>query len=198
MSMTELTIGEIEEAISPVKLEKVSLRSRVPSAVIVPLLTIHAKMHLLFIKRVMDDSPHAGQISFPGGCKEEGDPDLLATALRETEEEIGIKRDQWRIIGSLDPTATRTTPYIIYPYVAHLLRPSEFEPNPEEVERIFTVPLNFILEHFPSKEVNFMYKEKVYNTLFVEYHGEIIWGATARILDNLCHYLNVYLKGRSK
>jgi len=188
-------IEEIKKALAEVKItSKIEERGRIISAVVVPIVTFDGELNLLFIKRTKDASPHSGQVSFPGGCKKEDDTDMLFTALREAEEEIGIRKEDWIIFGALDPVFTRSTSYLIYPYVAYLKKFSIFKPDPKEVERIFTVPLKMILDLFPFKKKEFLWEGKKYLTFLIEYEGEVIWGATARIIEKLCSCITSYIE----
>jgi len=162
---------------------------RIPSAVLVPFLKKGEEIHLLFIRKVEDNSHHSGQVSFPGGAYEEDDRDLLTTALRETHEELGIPPQSWQIWGRLEAIKTRGTPYIIHPFVGYLVRKTSLQPSPQEVARVFTVPLNHILELHPFQPQELEWRGRTYRTFVIPYHGETIWGATARILDLLCHVI---------
>ena len=91
---------------------------RVPSAVLVPLYHKEGQYHLLFIKRTEKVKEHKGQISFPGGTREEADRTLLDTALRECAEEIGVCVEDIEVLGEMDDEATTTSNYIVSPFIA--------------------------------------------------------------------------------
>ncbi len=158
---------------------------RIPSAIIIPIVEINGITNLMFIRKTEDGSPHSGQVSFPGGCREEKDKTMLDTALREFEEETGIPKEKVEIIASLEPVPTRSTPFIIYPFIGVIKENIRPNPDEREVARIFFVPFEFLLRNYPFNYRNYTYKGLVFRTPLIEYDGEIIWGATARILEIL-------------
>ncbi len=185
--MERVTLKGLEKVFKHHRPREREAPHRIPSAVLVPILEKEGILHLLFIRKAEDNSRHSGQVSFPGGAYEENDRDLLTTALRETHEELGIPPHLWRILGRLEAVRTRGTPFVIHPFVGYLEGEATFTPNPQEVARIFTVPMDYILERHPFQVHPLKWKGKTYNTFVIPYQGEIIWGATARILDALCH-----------
>ncbi len=187
--MKRITLEQLERAFKDHIPRSIEAQQRIPSAVLVPFLEKAEEIHLLFMRKAEDGSLHGGQVSFPGGAYEEEDKDLLSTALRETWEEIGAPPSAWEILGSLTPVKTRGTSFVIHPFVAYLREEILFTPNPKEVAAIFTVPLNYILERHPFKPQKLQWKGKDYTTFLIHYQGEIIWGATARILDQLCNII---------
>lgn len=142
-----------------------------PSAVLLPLVLQHNAWHLLFIRRTMTVSHHKGQIAFPGGRTESHDANPLATALRETKEELGLDPQQIRILGKLPPTPTTQTGFLIHPFVGILPMEFQLHPDPREVADTLMVPLRFFLETPAPVWTNARYT----------YQNEIIWGATAKI-----------------
>jgi 8-oxo-dGTP pyrophosphatase MutT (NUDIX family) len=121
---------------------------------------------------------HAGQVAFPGGKNDASDESLLATALREAEEELGIGRAGVDVLGVLDDTLT-VTGFTITPWVGWLAQDMQVRPNPSEVARAFAVPLRAFLE--PRAGV------PPWRGWTVE--GELVWGATAAILDDFVRLL---------
>jgi 8-oxo-dGTP pyrophosphatase MutT (NUDIX family) len=97
---------------------------------------------------------------------------LLQTALRESEEEIGLEAKDIEILGELDDSITLVTNYVISPFVAFILHPHSLKTNGREVKGAFSVPLSFLMDEANFKQDSYAY----------EYEGHIIWGATARIL----------------
>ncbi len=116
-----------------------------PAAVLMPLIDRPNEMTVLFTQRTSHLAHHAGQVSFPGGQIEAGDGGPAATALRETEEEIGLERRFVRLIGHLDTYVTRTG-FIITPVIGVVSPPFRFVPDPFEVAEVFEVPLSFLLD----------------------------------------------------
>ena len=158
--------------------------NRIPSAVIIPFVQLNNEAHIMFIRKTEDGSPHAGQVSFPGGCKEEGE-DIKTTALREFEEETGIPKEKVEIIGFLKPVPTKSTPFIIFPFIGMVEELRDLNPNKKEVSRVFFVPFDFLYKRYPFEIRDYHYKGRIFRTPLIEYEGEIIWGATARILEVL-------------
>jgi 8-oxo-dGTP pyrophosphatase MutT (NUDIX family) len=185
----EITVEKIRTIIQHREVKEEPPSNRIPSAVLIPLINEREELHILFIRKVEDNSLHSGQVSFPGGAKEDEDPHLLVTALREVHEEIGIPPQSWEVLGPLDPAKTLGSPFIIYPFVALLKEPSAPAPSPQEVARVFTVPLAYILERYPFQLQRFTWRGKDYETFLIPYGEEIIWGATARILKTFCRLI---------
>jgi 8-oxo-dGTP pyrophosphatase MutT (NUDIX family) len=135
---------------------------------------------VLFIERSKGLSTHSGQVSFPGGGLEESDTGRLHTALRETEEEIGLDGNRIQILGRLDDYVTITDFHIV-PYVGVVDGPLDFCPNEAEVDDIFLVPLETLLNMEPSLQERPEVPNMMFRSFVFEEH--VIWGATAAILD---------------
>ncbi|MBI2867505.1 MAG: CoA pyrophosphatase [Chloroflexi bacterium] len=156
----------------------------VPAGVIVPLLRKNGVWHLLFTLRSLHLPNHAGQFSFPGGVAEETDDDLLATALRETHEEIGVLPRDVTVLGSLEPSVTPQG-FRISPFVGAIPYPYEFKVSPEEVSLLLDVPLPVLLDP-RNLEIRQEARNGVMtDSYFYRYNDHIIWGATARIVKRL-------------
>ncbi len=155
----------------------------VPSAVIVPVFSKGSADHLLFTRRTDHVARHKGQISFPGGVRERGDPDLLATALREMQEEIGVSPADVEVLGPLDQVSTRQG-FAISPFVATIPFPYDFRPDPHEVAELLEVPLEFFLDHRYVREER---DADGRTTYYYDYNSHVIWGATASIVRQLVH-----------
>jgi 8-oxo-dGTP pyrophosphatase MutT (NUDIX family) len=169
-----------------IKVKNITL-SGVESSVLVPFYKQN-DWEIYFIKRVCDGSIHSAQVAFPGGKKEPQDSKIKLTALREAFEEIGVKQEQIEIIGSLEPTQTLSSNYIVYPFVG-ILKNNNFCINKSEVQYVFSVPLEFLIKKYPLKLEQFEYKGRIFNTYLIKWESEIIWGATARILNNLLEHI---------
>ncbi len=157
---------------------------RVAAAVLLPLYYKQGEYHLLFTQRTETVREHKGQISFPGGAYEEGDRTLLDTALRECAEEIGLSPQDVEVLGALDDECSLTTNYIISPFVGLIPWPYHFQINKDEIAEIIEIPLSQLLksDYLPG-EFWTPDGEPVISH-FYQYHGKVIWGATARILNN--------------
>jgi 8-oxo-dGTP pyrophosphatase MutT (NUDIX family) len=172
--------------------EKKSIAHRpglTPAGVLVPLFQKDRKTHILLTKRTDQVEHHKGQISFPGGAFNYEDLDCQTTALRETEEEIGIEMDSVEVLGELDHIVT-ITQFRVCPYVGTIPYPYPFKLSPFEVERLIELPLDYLLNQAELKEAPFTFQGEPRINLCVEYQGDIIWGATARILKNFLEVLS--------
>ena len=161
------------------------MRREIDAAVLLPLYGWPGEPGLVFTERRADLRRHAGEISFPGGRRDEGDADLAATALREAQEEIGLDPAVVEIGEELPPTATFVTGYRIHPFVGRIPHPGGLglQPNPAEVETVLTFSLDVLRA---SYEIRRLVRRGVpIHTPTYEVEGHLIWGATARILADL-------------
>ncbi|GLQ95214.1 hypothetical protein GCM10007901_41690 [Dyella acidisoli] len=165
--MTEL-IGEIE---------------RRPAAVLIGLRDAN-EPHMIFTVRTDHLSSHAGQVAFPGGSADPTDADALTTALRESEEEIGLHPSHVTPLGYLDCFET-ISGFCITPVVARIANQAQFRPAPDEVAEVFEVPLTFFLEPSNLKRYQMDYRGRRREMVEFHYQGHRIWGATAAILQHL-------------
>src|SRR3954465_8446464 len=161
------------------------------AAVLVPLYAHGGDLHAVFTKRRDDLSKHAGEISFPGGRPDFESEDLRTTALREAEEEIGLPRDDVEIVGALPPTGTFVTNYRIHPYVGVIERGREWELQPNEVEVVLEFALPELMRGFEMQRL--LKKGVPIKTPTYTVDGNLVWGATARILQNLLERLSPIL-----
>lgn len=162
------------------------------AAVLVPLFKKGGDCHLLFTKRSEQVKYHKGEISFPGGVVDEEDLELINTALREADEEIGLKKSDVQILGILDDIVT-ITEFIVTPIVGLFPYPYPFKVSEVEIAELIEVPLSSLLyeKSFSEKEIiRGGQKEIVYA---YQYEKHVIWGATARILKQ---FLDLILSAR--
>ena len=154
------------------------------AAVLLPLYGWPQEPGLVFTERPADMRRHAGEISFPGGRREEDDADLEATALREAQEEIALDPAAVEIAGALPPTSTFVTGYLIHPFVGLVPHPGELglRPNPGEVETVLTFSLELLREGYEMRRL--IRRGIPIHTPTYEVEGHFIWGATARILGD--------------
>lgn len=155
------------------------------AAVLIPIFMESGGYKVLFTQRTNKVEHHKGQISFPGGSIEEGDRSLLDTALRESCEEIGLLREDVEILGQIDDTLTVASNFIVRPFVGHIPYPYPFKINPLEVAKIITVPIAIFFSKEAYRErdpIDFV--DPIYDGPIYEYEDNIIWGATARIMEN--------------
>jgi len=151
------------------------------AAVLVPIID-RGEPWLLFAKRTERVGHHKGQISFPGGVVRPDDPSLLAAALRECEEEIGLAPQAVEALGTLDDTETVATQFVITPFVGLIGDPPAWRPDGEEIEKVIEVPLAALLEDGSFRVETWERAGGTRSVYFFDYEGETIWGATARIL----------------
>jgi len=158
------------------------------AAVLMPLIQKKGQLHLIFTQRALHLKHHAGQISFPGGKYEPSDHSLAQTALRETEEEIGLQQKHINLIGHL-PSITTGTGYHITPYIGLINSPQPLIIDHGEVKECFEIPFSFLLNHQHFSKQHFVVQKKTHFTYCCIYKNHLIWGATAQMLINLQHHL---------
>jgi 8-oxo-dGTP pyrophosphatase MutT (NUDIX family) len=165
------------------------------AAVLVPLVARPEGLTVLLTQRTAHLHHHGGQISFPGGRLEAGDPDARSAALRETEEEIGLPRSEIDVIGRLDDYAT-ITGFHITPVVGLIHPPFDLAPDEFEVAEVFEVPLSFVMDADNHKTDSRMLPSGEKRWFYVlSYQQRYIWGATAGMLVNLQEVLSGLWKG---
>ena len=154
------------------------------AGVLIPLFSTNGGCNVLFTKRTDTVEHHKGQISFPGGAVDDEDGSFVDTALRESHEEVGIKPEDVKILGPMDDTLTLASNFVIHPVVGLIPYPYDFVISDVEVERIIPVPLDvFHPENREARGDIFEYMGKPYLGPTFYYKGEVIWGATAKIMD---------------
>lgn len=158
------------------------------SAVLVPLVLVRGQYQLIFTQRTDQVKNHKNQISFPGGVREKKDRSLLETALRESEEEIGLSPKMVDVLGQLGEIFTPTR-YRITPFVGLLHSPFSLNVNPREIKKVIRVPLKHLLEpkNMTVDPVEFFPKR--FDIPYFRYKNHTIWGATGRITWELVQLL---------
>jgi len=159
-----------------------------PAAVLVPLINRPEGLTILLTQRTDHLATHAGQVSFPGGHTEKGETPE-ETALRETEEEVGLDPSKVKLLGRLDFYVTRTG-FMVTPVVGIVEPPFEVQPDPNEVAEVFEVPLDFFLDPENHEQHSYFYQGKDRYFYAMPYDGHYIWGATAGMLVNLYQFLS--------
>lgn len=159
------------------------------AAVLVPLIDRPDGLTVLFTQRTSHLAHHAGQVSFPGGHIEPEDGGPAETALRETEEEVGLDRRKVEIVGRLDTYVTRTG-FVVTPVVGLVSPPFSLRPDPHEVAEIFEVPLRFLLDRRNHERCSAEFEGRTRFFWAMPYGRHFIWGATAGMLINLCDILD--------
>lgn len=170
--------------------------SRTSAAVLVPIYYKQGQYYILLIKRTEWVEKHKGEISFPGGARNESDRTLLDTALRESAEEIGLAPDRVEVLGELDDEVSIKTSYIITPFVGLIPWPYQFKVDGVETEELIEVPISVLQDSGYSRQE--LREGKPVTTYFYNYQGRIIWGATARILNKFLGILAEAMRKKAK
>lgn len=152
-----------------------------PAAVLLPIVDRGPDLTVLLTRRTDHLHHHAGQISFPGGRVDAEDADHVATALRETEEEVGLPRDHVNVIGRLDTYITGTG-FSVTPVVGLIKPPFPVKPDPFEVAEVFEVPLAFLLDPNNHQVHSREFRGQTRRFFALPYFNYYIWGATAGML----------------
>ena len=184
---------EVYESFSPLDLETGERRPRVPepetdcrrAAVLVPVVLEPKGAHVVYTLRTGDLEDHAGQVSFPGGSPEPRDGSLLATALREAEEEIDLRPDTVEIVGELEEMYIPPSRFLVSPFVGLLSEEAELVLAPEEVEAIFSVSLEELMSPEAFEKVVWEREGRPHEVPIFAVGGHEIWGATAAMTAGL-------------
>ena len=151
---------------------------------LVPIVNKQDGLHVIFTTRALHLRHHPGQISFPGGRRDDSDDSLIETALREADEEIGLSPNNVSVLGWL-PSLHTISNYTVYPLVGLIKEDRPFTINEDEVAEVFSAPLR----HFLTRESHTTIKPRRHGASqtvhFMPYDDKLIWGATAAILDKL-------------
>jgi 8-oxo-dGTP pyrophosphatase MutT (NUDIX family) len=153
------------------------------ASVLIPMFQDDGASHIVLTKRTDTVKYHKGEISFPGGMREEEDHDALATAMRECWEEIGVEPKDVEVLGRLDDMSTFTG-FVISPFVAHIPYPYNFRVNPGEVGYLIYLPVPYLLSSTAVRE-KVEFQGGMTEAPAIYFENERIWGATCRILLQL-------------
>ncbi len=177
-------IREILSERSPIRLHDEQFSCK-RAGVLIPLFEEESKLGVLFTKRTDKMEHHKGQISFPGGSMDEKDGSIEETILREVDEEVGVSREHVDFLGRVDDIFTLTSNFVVHPFVGLVPHPYDFTINPEEVEKLIRVPLSvFHPENSEIKTYSMESEGVIYQSPVFEWKGDLIWGATAMMMEN--------------
>lgn len=178
--MSPMGRGDTEEYLTNTK---VPVRT---SAVMIVLFEENEVCKMVLIRRPSYDGVHSGQISFPGGKYEESDKDYMATALRETHEEIGVFANQIKVLGALSRIYIPPSNFLVYPFIGYCEKTPVFQPDKKEVDQLIFPAIDILLNEDIRKEGSFASGGKnnwQIKAPYYEIENEKVWGATAIILS---------------
>ena len=162
---------------------ELDVRGRTDAGVLVALYADGGRLHAVLTRRREDLRRHPGEISFPGGRYEDTDADLLQTALREAEEEIGLPAGEVQVLGALQPTPTIATGYAVYPFVGVIAPGRAWTLSPREVAAVLEFSLEDLRAGYARRRL--LRRGLPIRTDTYVVGDDLIWGATARILADL-------------
>jgi len=183
---------KIREVLSKRKRNVLHGEDLISAAVLVPFFRKNGSYHILFTRRTEMVEHHKGQISFPGGMREEQDRDLKMTVLREVFEEIGLEKENVDLVGEIDDMETLTG-FQVTPFIGFIPHPFDFRLSRDEIEELIEVPFSFFADRCNCKEEKWMHEGIRRNVYVFQYNRHRIWGATARIMK---HFVDL-LEGES-
>ncbi len=170
------------------------------AAVLIPLIWWKEEWHLVFTRRTEAVEHHKGQVSFPGGGCDVGESTPEQTALREAGEEIGLKPTDVRVLGKLNEVLTITR-YRVTPVVGVMPWPYEIHLEPAEVERVFTIPMDWLAdpENWEERPITPAGAPRSFQVIYYHsFDGEILWGATAKMTHNFLSELGLLNKSGTR
>ena len=188
MSSASRSRTELARALRAVLLDageaaSLDVHGRIDAAVLVPLYVSGGELHAVFTRRREDLRRHPGEISFPGGRQDDDETDLRLTALREAEEEIGLPPDAVELVGALQPTPTIATNYAVYPFVGLIEPGHAWTPSAAEVDEVLELSVADLRAGYGRQRL--LRRGVPFRTDVYVVDGQLIWGATARMLGDL-------------
>jgi len=173
--------AQIKSCLSNYKKNKIIDDNTLPAGVIIPLFEKEGAIYVLLTLRTETVATHKGQISFPGGAWEPGDSSILDTALRETQEEVGIKPEDFEIIGELDDVVA-VSDHLVTPFVGFFPYPYDFKVSDVEIAELVEIPLDFFLDDSNRRSGMREHRGKRVTIHYYDYNEHTVWGLTAHIL----------------
>ncbi len=180
-------IGRMSQMVAPENAKE--------SGVMILLFMENEEWHTLLMRRTEDGRSHGGQISFPGGKKEEDDVDIAETAIRECEEEIGIRRNEVRLLGNLSPLYIPPSNFNVTPVLGFVENNFTTSISEREVQEIIKVPLSFLFDDSIKgmKSITTSTGLHLETPVYVLHDSQVVWGATAMMISELEHLLKEIL-----
>ena len=172
---------QLREALTKRQKQTLTDPNRIPSAVLLPIYYREGQCYIIFTHRTERVKEHKGQISFPGGARQDGES-LLEAALRESQEEINLSPADVEVLGELYDTLTITSDYIVTPFVGVISWSNKIKADGWETDEIIEVPIAVLLDKNSREDKEEVVEGKAVTSYFYHYKGRVIWGATARIL----------------
>ncbi len=169
-----------------------SVEHAIPSAVLILLYPYKNDIYFILTKRTNEVQHHKGQISLPGGSWENGEH-LHETAIRETEEEIGIPANKTKIICELTPLFVKVTGYMIHPFIGYITEKPNITPNPNEVNNVFTASISELMDPVNQLTELWTIRKFPVDVPFFQFGEYKVWGATAMILSEFRDCLGTIL-----
>jgi len=183
--MPPTVLPSLARALATRRRVELASSGKTAAAVLVPLLAIDGALHLLYTRRSSTLPHHQGQVAFPGGTREEQDPDLASTALREASEEVGLAPGDVQILGALDDIETLASRFVITPFVGAVPHPYSWRLSPREVDAVFTAPVGQLADPETERQEVWDFDGQAIPIALYPVGGHVIWGATHRITRNL-------------
>jgi 8-oxo-dGTP pyrophosphatase MutT (NUDIX family) len=187
--------GSLSSALlTPEEAQAMNAPGGTDAAVLAPLFGHPGRPGLVFTERRHDLRRHGGEVSFPGGRQDTPDETLVATALREAQEEIGLDPHDVEVLGALPPVGTFVTGYKVHPFVGLIPDGLSFQPNPDEVAAVLLLQLDELRSGFAMRRL--VRRGVPFRTPTYTVGEHLIWGATARILADLLARIDGRLQPR--
>ena len=178
--LTDEDIARLREILAARPADEIQTAGHRRACVVIPLIRSQEGWAILFSRRSESLAVHRGQIAFPGGSVEKDEP-LEKAAVRETEEEVGIPRDQIELIGRLDDLLTNSG-FVVAPFVGIIPSQFEYVLQQSEVAEVFEAPVHLLMQE-PNPEVRYIeFQSRQYPAYFYRYRSSEIWGLTGRML----------------
>jgi len=182
-----LDYAQLTDALRVFPRQTISTTGLRPAAVLLPLFRQEGRDRLLFTLRTDHLEHHSGEISFPGGASDADDADLVATALRETEEEVGLPAHRIQVLGRLDDFYS-IHGYHVVPFVGVIPQPKDLQLETAEIAAVFDAPLAHFRNPSIHRVEDWSHEGRIHPVDFYEYGDYVIWGLTAAILRQ---FLNI-------